>query len=135
MAIERKFNQTQQEVISLLADRFQTEPTEWHTRGNFTDCHGCDGWIFKSEKAATRYIYGDGLQIFMDYCNGACTEEDWLNILMASGFKKSTVKKVLHEGDWKKVVRMMTQTAGPRFFLSQYSGQVNTLSDGSLLYY
>jgi len=74
MAIERKFNQTQQEVINLLADRFHTEPTEWHTRGNFTDCHGCDGYIFKTEKAATRYIYGDGLQMFMDYCDGAATE-------------------------------------------------------------
>ena len=100
MAIERKSPRLQEEVTNFLAEHFQTEPVEWTSRNNFFDGHGCDGFIFKSERAATRYIYGDGLQIFMDYCNGACTEEDWLNILMASGFKKSTVKKVLHEGDW-----------------------------------
>lgn len=135
MAIERKSPQLQQEVTQLLADRFKTEPTEWHTRNNFTDCHGCDGWIFKTERAAVRYIYGEGLQMFIDSVNSACSEEEWLKILTASGFKKKSVTRVLKEGDWKKVVKMMTQTQGPRFFLSEFSGQVNELSDGSLLYY
>ena len=135
MAIERKSPRLQEEVNNFLADHFGMEPVEWYSRNNFVDGCNCEGWIFKSEKAATRYIYGDGLQMFMDFCDGACTEEDWINILIKQGFTKRQASKVINEKDWKKVVRMMTQTEGPRFFLSQYSGQVNTLSDGSLLYY
>lgn len=135
MAKERKNLKIKEEVTQLLADRFHTTPVEWHTDQNFSDGHGCDGYIFKSERAAVRYIYGTGLQICMDYCEGACTEEDWINILTKEGFTKKQASKAVNSGNWKKVVKMLTQTQGPRFFLSEYSGQINALSDGSLLFY
>ena len=135
MAKERKNLKIKEEVTQLLADRFQTAPEEWHTDQNFTDGHGCEGYIFKSERAAVRYVYGTGLQNAIDYCEGACSEENWINILIGQGFTKRQASKAVNTGNWKKVVKMMTQTQGPRFFLSDYSGQINSLSDGSLLYY
>ena len=130
-----KIQRTKIEVENILKESFKTSIEEWHTDYNFTDCHNCEGYIFKSELAAIRYIYGIGFQQFKDFCNGACTDEDWINILVGNGISKRKAKRVIENGDWGEVVHLMTKTEGAHFFLSEYSGRITELSDNRYLFY
>lgn len=129
-----KAQRTKNEVENILNGYFKTSITEWHTDYNFTDNHGCDGYIFKSELAAVRFVYGWGLQNAIDFCNGACTDADWISIL--GGYvSERTAKRVIKKGDWEKVVKILVKNIGAIFFLSSYSGGITELSDGMYLYY
>ena len=123
----------QNEVESLLSEYFGSG-CEWYTANTFDGCCGCSGHVFRSELAAVRYIYGEGLQMYMDYCDSACTESDWINIL-SKYYSRKKAERVINAHNWAEVVRMMTKAEGPAFFLSEYSGRVNELSNGYLLYF
>lgn len=107
---------------------------EWITPNRFVDNHGFDGSIFKSECAANRYVLGIGLQNAMDYCNGACSDEDWISIL-SNYVSERVAKNAIKKGNWEKVVRIMLKGEGASFFLSDYSGRIHDLENGDLLYY
>ena len=129
-----KNQRTRNEVSKLVEKRSGNKIYEWFTNYNFVDENGFDGYIFKDHEAAVRYIYGIGLQDCIDTCDGACTDADWINIL--SGYcGKEHAEEIIKNGKWKEVVKVMTENEGPSFFLSPYSGGVDFLSDGRLLYY
>ena len=130
-----KANRMQQSEVENFVSNFSNSKVyDWITPKRFVDDHGCDGYIFKSELAAIRYIYGEGLQNAMDYCEGAMRDEDWIDLL-SNYVSKRTAKNVIENGKWEKVVKIMVRNEGESFFLSDYSGRVHDLENGDLLYY
>lgn len=124
----------QQEVVEYIAETFNQEPYEWLTDNRFVDHHGCDGYIFKSELAARRYILSD-IHEYGSECEGAMGDEDWICLLVGTGMRECDARRIVESGQWEKVARKMLDSCGPSHFLSTYSGQVATMSDSSLLYY
>ena len=131
-----KTQRIQNEATAYIAQTFKTAPTEWITPSRFVDGHGCDGYIFKSEQAARRYILKH-LYEFGSDCESAMTDEDWISVLSAGGMRQGNARRIVSTGRWDKVARRILDTNGPEHFLSTYSGQVAWLDDEdmSLLYY
>lgn len=131
-----KIQRIQQEVTTYIAETYNTKPYEWLTGNRFVDHHGCDGYVFKNERAARRYILSD-LHEFGSDCESAMTDEDWISVLSAGGMRQGNARRIVSTGRWDKVARRMLDTNGPEYFLSTYSGQVAWLDDDdcSLLYY
>ena len=129
-----KIQRLQSEVENFVMGFSHTEIEEWHCDNNFCDVCGFGGYIFKSEYAANRYVLGIGLQCAMDYCNGACSDEEWIGIL-SKYVSKRVAKNAIKKGNWEKVVRIMLKGEGAAFFLSDYSGKIHDLENGELLYY
>lgn len=124
----------QKEVIEYIADTYNQEPYEWLTDNRFVDHHGCDGYIFKSELGARRYILSD-IYEFGSLCESAMSDEDWISMLVAMDMRECNARRIVKSGQWEKVARKMLDYCGPSHFLSTYSGQVAIMSDCSLLYY
>lgn len=131
-----KTQRLQQHVTAYIADNFNQKPYEWLTSNRFVDHHGCDGYIFKNERAARRYVLGDIHEKGFE-CESACSDDDWINILQGIGMSKRYARETVEKGRWEKVARRMLDAYGPSYFLSTYSGQVAILDDDdcSLLYY
>lgn len=129
-----KIQRMQSEVENFVQNTFHQKIYEWNCDNNFVDDHGFDGYIFKSELAAIRYVYGIGLQCAMDYVNGAMRDDEWINLL-SNYVGKRTAKRVIENSKWDKVVKIMVENEGVSFFLSDYSGGVHYLESGDLLYY
>lgn len=125
---------TQKEVTAYLAETYNQKPYEWLTDNRFVDHHGCDGYVFKSELAARRYILGDIHEKGCE-CEGAMSDADWICLLIATGMRKHDATRIVNEGMWEKVARKMLDCYGPSYFLSTYSGSVSVMSDSCLLYY
>ena len=121
------------EVENIVMSMSKTKIEDWYTDYNFCDVCGFGGYIFKSELAAKRYVLGIGFQNAMDMCNGACSDEDWINIL-SNYTTERIAKKAIRNNDWEKVVKIMLKGEGASFFLSDYSGGYNYLDNGDLLY-
>lgn len=125
---------TQQEVTAYIAENFNQKPYEWHTSYHFVDEGGCEGYIFKNERAARRhvlcYIHEYGSE-----CESASPDETWIDMMVGTGMTQRGATNLIKRGDWENVARRMLNACGASYFLSTYSGQVNELSDGSLLYY
>lgn len=51
-----KTQRLQQEVTAYIAETYNTKPYEWLTGNRFVDHHGCDGYVFKNERAAGSFL-------------------------------------------------------------------------------
>ena len=122
-----------QEVTAYIAETYGTKPFEWYNN-HFQDYHGADGYIFKNERAARRYILGD-IREYGSTCQSAVSDEDWVRMLVGIDMREHNARRMVKEGRWDRVARRMLDYYGPSFFLSTYSGSVSVMSDGSLLYY
>ena len=131
----RTKNNTKNEVETIVAN-FGSSIEEWVSPTSFIDEHGCDGYIFKSNKAAVNSIlYGENKQNALDYVSGALTDEDWIQYLINGGVDEKIAKKIIKDHNWYKVVKIIVETSGPEWFLANYSGKIHFLNNGSLLYY
>lgn len=124
----------QREVTEYISETYNQEPYVWLCSNRFVDHHGNDGYIFKSEYAARRYILGD-IEEKSAECESAMSDEDWIAFLVGCDKRESIARRWVESGRWDKVVRCVLNTYGPSFVLNTYSGTVSVLSDGSLLYY
>lgn len=132
---EGKKENIKQEVEEYVKS-LNSQVEEWITNNRFTDKHGCDGSIFKSEASARRSIIsGDNRQNAIDYVNGAQTDEEWIDYLVKGGVDRKKAESIINKEQWGKVVNIIVDTDGPEWFLAQYSGSVHSLSNGYLLYY
>ena len=123
----------QKEVTDYIAETFGTKPFEWYNN-HFQDCHGCDGYIFKSELAARRYVLRN-IHEYGSLCQSACSDQAWVDILVGVGMREHDARRVVKNGRWEAVARKMLGANGPSYFLSTYSGSVSVMDNGSLLYY
>ena len=123
----------QKEVTHYIAETFGTKPFEWYNN-HFQDNHGCDGYIFKSELAARRYVLSD-IHEHGNLCQSVFNDHAWVNMLVGVGMRKHDARRIVMNGRWETVARKMLDAHGPSFFLSTYSGSVSVMDDGSLLYY
>lgn len=123
----------QKEVTDYIAETYGTKPFEWYDN-HFQDYHGADGYIFKNERAARRYILGD-IEEFGSGCESAMADNDWIAFLVGCDMREHDARRMVKSGRWDKVARRVLDALGPSHFLSTYSGTVAVLSDGSLLYY
>lgn len=130
-----KIQRMQNDAAEFIKNRFNENVYEWMCENSFVDPHGFDGYLFKSELAAKRYVLGIGMQCAIDSCNGAVSGSDWINILMGCGLSKRVATKVIEKEDWERVVKTMLNQYGAAWFLSSYSGQIHDLDCGMLLYY
>ncbi len=109
---------------------------EWTSENTFVDAHGFNGYIFDTEEEAEESVLnGDEHQNAIDYVNGAQTDEDWIKYLIKGGVNPSMAERIINNGDWNSVVNIIVDKEGPEFFLSTYSGRVNELPNGKLLYF
>ncbi|MBQ0023111.1 MAG: hypothetical protein KBT29_07725, partial [Prevotellaceae bacterium] len=121
-----------EEIVSSMGSSIE----EWYTDNNFIDTHGCEGFVFDDAEDATNAILnGFEHQNAIDYVNGAQSDEDWIQYLIRGGVDKRTAIQIIQNNDWEQVVQIIVDKAGPEWFLSQYSGEVHSLSNGQLLYY
>lgn len=124
----------QREVIEYVAETYNRSPYEWLCSNRFVDHHGADGYIFKNERAARRYILGD-IKEYGSMCESIMSDEDWIIFLIDCDMRECNARRLVKIGRWDRVARRVLDTCGPSYFLSTYSGTVAVLSDGSLLYY
>lgn len=124
----------QREVTEYISETYNQEPYEWLCGNRFVDHHGADGYIFKNERAARRYILGD-IEEQGSECESAMSNEDWIAFLVGCDMRECNARRMVNSGRWDRVARKVLDTCGPSHFLSTYSGTVAVLSDGSLLYY
>lgn len=124
----------QREVERYIKDTYNQKPYEWLADNRFVDHHGCDGYIFPDGDAAHKYLMDDLHELGSNY-ESACSDEDWVSLLVGIGFTKRRATNVVKKGEWETVAKEMIDYYGPSFELSTYSGKIHTLSNGYLLYY
>ena len=100
--------------------------------GDLYDIEDCSAYIFQTEKEAFDYCLDE---IGPDYCECAMRDEDWVSYLIKGGVNPSLAKRIIRNGDWKEVTRIILDSEGPEFFLSSYSGQSWYLDNGKILYW
>lgn len=134
---ESDFNDIRLYVESFLKKNgLYNGPLKWYSDDCFYDSHGCDGYIFDTEDDAVESIInGENHQNAVDYVEGAQTEEEWVDYLIAGGVNPKLAKTIIANQDWDKVVTVILMHDGPEFFLSDYSGKKYKLPNGKLLYY
>lgn len=110
--------------------------TEWYGVKYFQTESGCDGFIFASkDEAKDCVLNGDEHQNALDLVNEMMTDEDWIGCLTGVGVNPNEARRIIQNQDWEEVVRIIVKVDGPEWFLSSYSGEIHSLSDGSLLYF
>ena len=121
-----------EEIVSSMGSSIE----EWYTENNFVDIHGCEGFVFDDREDATNAILnGFEHQHAIDYVKGALSDEEWIQYLIGGGVNKRTAIQIIQNHDWEQVVQIIVDACGPEWFLSEYSGNVHSLSNGQLLYY
>lgn len=123
----------QKEVTDYIAETFGTNPFEWYNN-HFQDYHGADGYIFKSELAARRYVLRD-IREYGSMCQSAYSDQAWVDMLVGIGMREHDARRIVKDGRWETVARKMLGAYGPSYFLSTYSGSVSMMDSGNLLYY
>ena len=109
---------------------------EWITDTYFETKNGCNGSIFNSEEdAAKSVLSGDDHQNAVDFVEGAMSDEDWKSYLVGAGIGEDEANAIIDNNQWKKLVEIVVDNDGPKFFLSTFSGKVYDLDNGKLLYY
>ncbi|MDO4511365.1 MAG: hypothetical protein Q4B68_06075 [Bacteroidales bacterium] len=109
---------------------------EWVSENKFIDTHGCYGYIFLTEEEAyNSVLYGQEHQYAIDNVDGAQSDEEWIEYLIHGGVPAKKAKQIIDQQNWDEVVRIIVNACGPEWFLADYSGEVYSLSDGSILYY
>lgn len=124
-----------QEVEGIVRKR-GNKITEWYGDGHFQTEDGCDGFIFASSyDAKNSVLNGDEHQFAIDCLEDGQTDEEWIDYLTKGGVSSNDARRIIQNHDWDEVVRIIVKACGPEWFLSTYSGEVHSLSDGSLLYF
>ena len=124
----------QREVAAYIADTYGQKPFEWRSPNHFQDYHGFDGYIFKSEQAARRYVLR-WIDEYGSECENAASKDTWIDVLAGIGMTLRGATNLVKRGNWTGVARRMLNACGAAYFLATYGGKVEELSNGSLLYY
>lgn len=111
-------------------------PLDWLTDNRFVDNHGCDGYIFNnSEEAIKSILSGDDHQNAVDFVDGACTDDEWIAMLIKAGYSPDSAYYIINNHKWDELVKIIVYRDGPEWFLSTYSGNGYDLPNGMILYY
>ena len=109
---------------------------EWITDTYFVTKNGCNGSIFNSEEdAAKSVLSGDDHQNAVDLVEGAMGDDEWKSYLVGAGVGEDEANAIIDNNQWEKLVKIVVDNDGPKFFLSTFSGEVYDLDNGKLLYY
>ena len=140
--IKENFNNQEAEetkalVISKLGELgADVDGIEWLTDTYFTTKNGCNGSIFDSEEdAAKSVLSGDDHQNAVDLVEGAMGDDEWKSYLVGAGIGEDEANAIIDNNQWEKLVKIIVDNDGPKFFLSTFSGEVYDLDNGKLLYY
>lgn len=134
-------NQEAEETKALVINKLgelgaDVDGIEWITDTYFETKNGCNGSIFNSEEdAAKSVLSGDDHQNAVDLVEGAMSDEDWKSYLVGAGIGEDEANAIIDNNQWKKLVEIVVDNDGPKFFLSTFSGKVYDLDNGKLLYY
>ncbi|MBR4623979.1 MAG: hypothetical protein IKO56_00410 [Alphaproteobacteria bacterium] len=134
-------NQEAEETKALVINKLgelgaDVDGIEWITDTYFETKNGCNGSIFNSEEdAAKSVLSGDDHQNAVDFVEGAMSDEDWKSYLVGAGIGEDEANAIIDNNQWKKLVEIVVDNDGPKFFLSTFSGKVYDLDNGKLLYY
>ena len=134
-------NQEAEETKALVLNKLgeigaDVDGIEWITDTYFATKNGCNGSIFDSEEdAAKSVLSGDDHQNAVDLVEGAMSDEDWKSYLVGAGVGEDEANAIIDNNQWEKLVEIVVDNDGPKFFLSTFSGEVYDLDNGKLLYY
>jgi len=111
-------------------------PIEWVNDHEFCGASNCHGYIYDSEEDAYNSIVnGENKRYAIDFVESAQSDDEWVDYLIRGGVNARKAKALVKNGLWDKIVKIIVDADGPRWFLSEYSGKVYTLPNGKLLYY
>ncbi len=134
-------NQEAEETKALVINKLgelgaKVDGIEWITDTYFVTKDGCNGSIFDSEEdAAKSVLSGDDHQNAVDLVEGAMGDDEWKTYLVGAGIGEDEANAIIDNNQWEKLVEIVVDNDGPKFFLSTFSGEVYDLDNGKLLYY
>lgn len=133
----QKAEETKELVISKLGELGAgVDGIEWVNDTYFVTKDGFNGSIFDSEEdAAKSVLRGDDRQNAVDFVEGAMGDDEWKTYLVGAGIGEDEANAIIDNNQWGKLVEIVVDNDGPKFFLSTFSGEVYDLDNGKLLYY
>lgn len=130
--LRESVNDEVEDIVSSMGSNIE----DWVNDHNFYDTHGFNGYIFNSEEEAVDAVLnGDEHQNAIDYIDGAQSEDEWVKYLIDGGVDADYANEIVENQDWDAIIKIIVDSDGPEWFLSDYSGKVHNLSNGQLLYY